>query len=120
MRFLVDESTGLSVARFLRDAGHDVMVVVESMPQAEDREILARALAEERIVVSNDKDFGDLVYRQLQDHRGVIILRLKEDSAENRVGVMRRLLERYAERLGGSFTVATEQAIRIRPILRIL
>jgi predicted nuclease of predicted toxin-antitoxin system len=120
MRFLIDESTGISVANYLRSEGHDVLAVVESMPQADDSTILERAVEEERILISNDKDFGDLVYRRLRGHKGVVLLRLKEDSARNRVRVMQLLLERYSDRLEDNFTVVTEEAVRIRPILQIL
>jgi predicted nuclease of predicted toxin-antitoxin system len=59
-KFIVDECTGLSVVHFLRKLGYDTMSVSESMPQAIDADILQRAIIEERIVVTNDKDFGDM------------------------------------------------------------
>ena len=71
MKFLVDECTGTSVVACLRDEGHDAVAVVEVMPEADDEEILDRAVAEGRIVVTNDKDFGELVYRSGWEHRGV-------------------------------------------------
>jgi len=116
MDFVVDESTGTAVAEFLRGLGHDVLNVVESMPQADDPDILARAAAEKRIVVTNDKDFGELVFRTRKSHGGVILLRLRDESAENRVRVLASVLERWADRLSGSFTVATEGKVRIRPL----
>jgi predicted nuclease of predicted toxin-antitoxin system len=58
-KFIVDECTGMSVVYFLRKLGYDTMSVSESMPQAIDADILQRAIVEERIVVTNDKDFGD-------------------------------------------------------------
>jgi predicted nuclease of predicted toxin-antitoxin system len=120
MRFLVDESTGVAVVKHLRAAGHDVISVAEEMFQAEDAEVLARAVAEDCILISNDKDFGDLVFRGLQGHKGVILLRLKEDSTPNRIRVLEHLLDHHADRLEGSFTVATEDTVRIRPILKLL
>ena len=55
MKFLVDECTGTSVVACLRDEGHDAVAVVEVMPEADDEEILAHAVAEGRIVVTADK-----------------------------------------------------------------
>lgn len=116
MRFLVDECTGVDVVRALRDAGYDVLAVSESMPGADDAEILARAVAEERIVVTNDKDFGELVFRSGQEHHGVLLLRLQDESVANRVRVVTSVLAEHAVRLPGSFTVATDHNIRIRPL----
>jgi len=115
MEFIVDESTGTAVVEYLRSAGHDVLAVYETMPQADDSDILARAVSEERIVVTNDKDFGELVFRSGQAHHGVLLLRLHDESAANRVRVVKAVLEQYADRLAGSFTVATDGSIRIRP-----
>ena len=84
MRFIVDESTGLAVAGYLRDRGHDVVVVFEEMPEARDEEILARAVVEGRIVVTNDKDFGELVFRDGQPHEGIVLFRLQDASAGRR------------------------------------
>ncbi len=63
MRFLVDECTGPSVARWLREAGHDVFSVYEEARGIDDDTVIARAVAENRIIVTNDKDFGEKVYR---------------------------------------------------------
>jgi predicted nuclease of predicted toxin-antitoxin system len=120
VKFIVDESTGMAVAKYLRDAGHDVMAVVESMPHASDRDILREATHKNRIVVTNDKDFGDLVFRSREAHSGVLLLRLKEDVAANRVRVVRMVVEHHSARLANSFTVASEDGVRIRPILRLL
>lgn len=115
MQFIVDESTGAAVVEYLRDAGHDVHAVVETMPQAGDLDILARAVGEGRILVTNDKDFGELVFHRGETHGGVLLLRLRDESADNRVRVVKTVLEQYADRLSGSFTVATEGYVRIRP-----
>lgn len=63
MKFLVDECTGTSVVTCLRDEGYDVVAVVEVIPEADDEKILERAVSEGRIVVTNDKDFGEMVFR---------------------------------------------------------
>ena len=115
MKFIVDESTGMAVGEYLRRVGHDVLAVAEAMSQADDVDILTRAVSEGRILVTNDKDFGELVFRSGQAHQGVVLLRLHDESSSNRVRVLRAVLERYADRLAGHFTVATEGSVRIRP-----
>jgi len=116
MRFIVDESTGAAVVEYQRSIGHDVLAVAEAMPQAEDRDILARAANDRRILVTNDKDFGELVFRSRRAHHGVVLLRLHDESPTNRVHVLRTVLGQYADRLAGHFTVATEGGVRIRPV----
>ncbi len=119
MKFLVDESTGLKVAEFLRKNGHDVLFVTEAMPQSDDQTILAKAKQDKRILVTNDKDFGELVFRSGEVSHGVILFRLSDERAANRVRVIKTVLQKYASRLANHFSVATETEIRIRPILKL-
>lgn len=116
MRFLVDESTGAAVVAYLRSIGHDVLAAAETMPQADDSDILARAVAEDRILLTNDKDFGELVFRNGQAHSAIVLLRLQDESAVNRVRVVKDLLDQFADRLAGHLTVAAETGVRFRPL----
>jgi predicted nuclease of predicted toxin-antitoxin system len=115
MQFVVDESTGSAVVDYLRSLGHDVLAVAEAMPQADDSDILDQAAIEERILITNDKDFGELVFRSGRAHHGVILLRLHDERSSNRVRMVEVVLERYADRLISHFIVATEGGVRIRP-----
>jgi predicted nuclease of predicted toxin-antitoxin system len=110
---LVDESTGVAVVAYLRSAGHDVVAVAEAMPQADDSDILSYAANEGRVLLTNDKDFGELVYRDRRAHSGVVLMRLEDSTSTNRVRVVRAVLEQYADRLTGRFTVATDKGVRI-------
>ena len=114
MKFIVDECTGIAVAEYLRKIGHDVVVVAEAMPQAEDHTILDKAMDEGRVLITNDKDFGELIFRRRYYHHGVIFLRLQDDSAANRVRVVNAVLNKYADFLKTNFLVATESRVRIR------
>lgn len=75
MRFLVDECTGPAVTRWLSAQGHDAA-------------ILTRALAEDRVVVTNAKDFGEIIFREGLAHRGVILLRLADERAAAKIQVL--------------------------------
>ncbi len=112
---MVDESTGMAVVNYLRSLGYDVLSVAETMSQAADSDIMARASSEGRILVTNDKDFGALAFRRGQMHHGVLLLRLENESTTNRVHVLKAVLEQYADRLANHFTVATESRVRTRP-----
>jgi predicted nuclease of predicted toxin-antitoxin system len=78
MRFLIDECTGPAVAHWLADQGHDVASVYDDDPGIDDADVVAWAADEQRILVTNDKDFGDRVFRDKEIHAGVILLRLDE------------------------------------------
>ena len=119
MKFIVDECTGMAVAAYLRGIGHDVSVVAEIMPQAEDHSILTKAVKEGRILLTNDKDFGELIFRRGHSHHGVLFLRLQDDSAANRVRVVKAVLDQYADLLKMNFLVATEKQVRIRHLSTI-
>ena len=116
MRFLVDESAGSTLVGYLRQSGHDVLSVAEAMPGAPDEEGLARAVREGRILVTNDKDFGTLVFRGGWAPAGVLLLRLQDERPARRVQVLASVLEHFGDRLAGHFIVATERGVRVRPL----
>jgi len=80
MRFLVDECTGPAVAAWLRHQNHEVFSVFEQARGINDEDIIQKAASENWILITNDKDFGDMVYRDGRLHRGVILLRLDDAS----------------------------------------
>jgi predicted nuclease of predicted toxin-antitoxin system len=112
MRFLVDESTGPAVAEWLRRQGHEVFSVYEQARGMDDNGIIQKASAENWILMTNDKDFGEKVYRERRPHKGVILLRLDDERADAKIETIKRLLESYANRLSGQFVVVTENSIR--------
>ena len=77
MKFLLDQNAECRIASFLRNSGHDVKVVaVDFPPNISDHEVLANAYKEQRILITNDKgDFGELIFKDLHPHTGVILLR---------------------------------------------
>jgi predicted nuclease of predicted toxin-antitoxin system len=114
IKFLVDESTGASVAEYLRRAGFDVLFVGETMQQADDADILTQAVHENRILMTNDKDFGELVFRSGRPHAGVVLFRLQDESQDNRVRIAQIVVEEYLKRLPDNFVVVTEKGLRVR------
>ena len=112
MRFLVDECTGSKVAEWLRDENHEVFSVFDEARGMTDDEVLAKALSENWILITNDKDFGEMVFRERRKHHGVIFLWLDDERATNKIEVLRQLLENYSEKLPEVFVVATETKVR--------
>ena len=86
MRFLLDENVDLPLGDYLSAAGHDVTAVaVDYTRSIEDHEVLAIARAEGRILITNDKDFGELIYRQQLKHTGVILFRLRDEDIPTKI-----------------------------------
>jgi len=112
MRFLVDECTGPAVARWLREQKHEVFSVYEEARGMNDDEIIAKAFAEGWILITNDKDFGEKVYRERRLHKGVVLLRLEDERAVNKITALRRLLESHEEQIANQFVVLTERQVR--------
>ena len=112
MRFLVDECTGPKVAAWLRDQGHEVFSVFDDARGSEDEAIIQKAHNDNWILITNDKDFGEKAFRERRPHRGVIFMRLEDERAANKIDVLRRLLESYADRVEDQFIVVTETRVR--------
>ncbi len=112
MRFLVDESTGPSVARWLEGEGHEVFSVYDEARGINDGDVIEKAFAGNWILITNDKDFGEKVYREQRPHKGIILLRLEDERSANKIETIRRLLEKYPDRLANNFVVVTETRVR--------
>lgn len=113
MRFLVDECTGPGVAKWLRKQGHEVFSVYEQARGIDDDEIVERAYSENRILITNDKDFGEKIYRDNKPHKGVILLRLEDERVPSKIAAVKKLLANHSEQLENSFIVITGRQIRI-------
>jgi predicted nuclease of predicted toxin-antitoxin system len=114
MKVLVDVSAGQAVAEAIRQLGHDVAAVRDRDARMPDVDILAWAAAEGRLVVTMDKDFGELVYRSGRPHAGVLLLRLEAARAAEKVRVVTEILTGHADELVGHFSVYHDGRLRIR------
>ena len=84
MKFLADENIGYKIIKPLRELGFDIKSILEINKGLADSAVLSLADKDSRILITTDKDFGELVYLNKLVHRGVILLRLKNDSSENK------------------------------------
>lgn len=75
MHFLADESCDFVVVRALRAAGHDVAAIAETAGRSEDQIVLDLALREARVLLTEDKDFGQMVYAGAREASGVVRIR---------------------------------------------
>jgi predicted nuclease of predicted toxin-antitoxin system len=113
MNFLVDVNVGVSVVNDLSAAGHDVVYVAAIDKRMQDPDILKNAAAESRVVITIDKDFGKHVFADGLPHTGII--RLPNVRREQRVQMVRKVLEHHSEALQkGAIVTVTKSKIRLR------
>ena len=84
MKFIADENLGIRVPEFLKNSGFDIVSVKEILRGKPDQDILSFANEQNRILITLDKDFGELVFKEKLIHSGVVLLRLKDESVENK------------------------------------
>jgi predicted nuclease of predicted toxin-antitoxin system len=116
MRFLANENIGRSVVARLRQAGHDVLSARESMRGKPDHEVLARAAAEERVLLTFDKDFGEFAFRsRLPAKCRVVLFRITQRGREQDA---ERLLQALKSRddWSGAFWTVSDQRMRRRSL----
>ena len=117
MRFLADECCDAALVDALRSDGYDVLYAVESLRGATDDELLAWSFSERRVFLTEDKDFGELVYRLRRPVYGVVLLRFDIANRALKIPRLRYLLEQEAERLPGAFVVLEVDKVRVRPLI---
>ncbi len=113
MHFLVHECTGPAVARWLTAQGYEVFSVYDEARGMDDDGIIRKAFEEDRVLVTNDKDFGEKIHRGRRPHKGVVLLRLEDEHAGSKIDTLPRLLVVYADQLPGRFLVVSEKRVRI-------
>jgi len=115
LKFLLDENVEYQLAAFLTSEGHDVTTIVQDYTRSlDDREVLNLAQTEGRILVTNDRDFGELIFNQQLPHAGVIYFRLPLDTAAtDKIDWLRELLASHQADLD-AFIVVAPTGIRVR------
>ena len=115
MRLLFDQSTDQRLVPMLRQRGHDVQIVGVDYPLSlPDDRVLAIARQVGRVLVTEDRDFGELVFRYHRPHAGVIFLRLPSDEFDPKLARLLHVLDNYTDQLR-QFVVVTERQVRVRP-----
>ncbi len=113
MRFLVDESCDVVMGRALLEAGNDVLEVREEKPGAGDEWLMGLAVSENRVLLTEDKDFGRLIYAHGHKAIGVIFLRYPVSERHRIAQDLVELVKQKNKKLVGCFVTITPQRIRI-------
>ncbi len=114
MILLADESVDAQIVERLREDGLQVISVAEISPSVSDSEVLEQANQDEALLVTADKDFGELVYQQGRIHNGVILLRLAGLTATEKANIVSEVIGKHGNELPGAFAVISPGMVRLR------
>lgn len=114
MNFFADESVDRQIVDSLRQNGHFVWYVVEMEPGISDDTVLDLANREAALLLTADKDFGEMVFRQGRSNQGVILIRMAGLSQKSKSDIVSIAIKKHASELTKAFTVITPKSIRIR------
>lgn len=117
MRWLVDECVDAELVKRLRQEGHDVVYVAADGSGSTDPQVLLRAREEERILLTEDKDFGDLVVRFRLALPGVVLLRILPEDRAIKWDRLGAVIEQFGTGVIGRYVVVEKARMRSRPLL---
>ncbi len=116
MNLLADECCDALVVEGLRGDGHDVLYVKEIARGTDDDTVLQMAAGQQRVLLTEDKDFGELVVRLKLSAYGIVLLRMNPADSAAKLARLRHLLQHHTQRLPGSFVVLREKKARFRSL----
>lgn len=116
MRLLADVNIEAMLVRWLRAEAHDVVWASELPPSIPDEKLLAMANEDGRILLTYDRDFGELVFSRRSLSEGIILLRFDAPLQAERLGLLQRHWQAIVDQASGHFLVVTDRKLRIRPI----
>jgi predicted nuclease of predicted toxin-antitoxin system len=117
VNFLADECCDTGIVASLRADGHDVVYMRERQAGASDEEVLQNAFVEGRILLTEDKDFGELIYRLKKPACGIILIRIDVQERYEKWPRLEALIAKYGDRLPGHFVVLELSKYRFRPLI---
>jgi hypothetical protein len=117
MRWLADECVSAKLVASLRDAGHDVVYAMEAYRSRKDRDLLALAAADQRLLLTDDRDFGELIFGSTAlESTGVVYMRIPDERSHLAWPRLDAAITRFGESLFGRFLVVEEARFRIRTL----
>ncbi len=114
MNLLADESVDKPIVDRLRQDGHTVLYIAELDPSIDDDAVLHRANQNSALLITADKDFGELVFRMGQIHAGVVLFRLAGLSPKMKAGIVSAAIIHRGRELLSAFSVISPGTVRIR------
>jgi predicted nuclease of predicted toxin-antitoxin system len=115
MNLVADEGVDRQIIEFLRKESYEVFYVAETQPSISDEKVLQEANKRSALLVTTDKDFGELVFRQGRCHSGVVLIRLDGLTPNKKTETVAKVFHEHVKEMHQKFTVITPGLIRIRP-----
>jgi predicted nuclease of predicted toxin-antitoxin system len=116
MKFVADENMDAPIVERLRQDGHEILYVVEMSPGIDDDTVLDLANRESAILLTGDKDFGELVFRLQRISTGVVLLRISGLLMAAKIEITSTMIREHESELFGAFTVLSPKSLRIRKL----
>ena len=116
MRILADVNIEKAIVAWLRSEGHDVAWATELSQSSADDELLHLANETGRIVMTYDKDFGDLAIRKRLPACGIVLLRFAAGLQFERLAILQRHWQSVTEQADGKLIVVSDEKVRVRPL----
>ncbi|MEA5518431.1 MAG: DUF5615 family PIN-like protein [Limnoraphis robusta] len=116
MKFVADEGLDAQIVERLRQAEYRVWYIAEMEPGISDDAVLNLANQENAVLLTVDKDFGELVFRLRRIATGVVLIRLSGLSTTRKAEIVSQVISQHEEELFGAFTVITPSTVRIRKV----
>jgi len=114
MILLADESVDRQIVDQLREDGHTVLDVTEMDPGISDEAVLSLANEKEALLLTADRDFGELVFRQRKVTKGIVLIRLAGLSPSSKADKISLAVKKYSKDIQSAFSVISPSSIRIR------
>ena len=114
IKFLIDVGVGKRIEEFLATKGFDIIAVRDINPSMSDREVLKLAVAEKRMIITMDKDFGELVYKSNLNHNGILVLRIEDANIADKIKILSDIITNYIDEINNSFCIYYRGKLRIR------
>jgi len=114
MTLLADESVDFGIIKRLRLKGIDVVSILEDYSGIKDTEVLKIAQDNQYLLITEDKDFGELTYRLNLKHCGILLIRLIDLPRNERMPLITQMIESYYEKMKGNFSVLTTKGLRVK------
>ena len=116
IKFLADVNVEKPLVDYLSKQGYDIKWIPDYNCEMLDEDVLKLANGEKRILITNDKDFGDLIFLQKKLNVGTILFRVKGQKSQEKIKLMKKLLMGYRDKLLNHYIVITKAKIRIIPL----
>jgi len=116
IKFIADVNVEKAIVDYLSDNGYDVKWVPDFNCEIVDEDLLEIANKEKRILITNDKDFGELIFLQKKLSTGIILIRIKGQKADDKVRLIKKLLQTYSDKLSRHFVVLMKKKFRFIPL----